>query len=361
MKRDLGDQLVVSNADGGRALRRHHERLAPGTALRSGLERILRGRTGALVVLGRNKVLDPICTGGFELDTPFTATALRELCKMDGAVIVSADLTRILAAGVHLMPDARIETEETGTRHRTADRVARQTQLPVLTVSSSMSTITLFLSEEHHLIEGPETILSHANQTLQTFERYMMRLAEVTARLSSLEVQDQVTIKDLAAVAQRLEMVRRLQREVEDHVVQLGTDGRMLELQLHELGAEVDDMAGLLEADYRPAGNTDFKISNLERLDTTALLDPLIVAKAIGFSSSEHLDTRLSIHGYRQVAQISRLPASLAARLLEHFGSLQGLFAATSSQLMEVEGVGEQRARMIREGLLRLAESAYRD
>lgn len=352
---------MLPDGDAGRALRRHHERLAPGTALRAGLERILRGRTGALVVLGRNKVLDPICTGGFQLDTPFTATALRELCKMDGAVIVSTDLTRIVAAGVHLMPDARLETEETGTRHRTADRVARQTQLPVVTVSSSMSTITLFLSDENHLIEAPETILSRANQTLQTFERYMMRLKEVTARLSSLEVQDQVTIRDVAVVAQRLEMVRRLQSEMEDYVVQLGDDGRMLELQIHELDAEVEDMAGLLEADYRPVDGDELQIANLRRIDTPALLDPLVVARVIGFSVQEHLDTRLTTHGYRQLAQISRLPASLAARLLEHFDSLQGLFAASSSQLMEVEGVGEQRARTIREGLLRLAESAYRD
>lgn len=353
--------MVLREGDASRALRRYQQQLAPGSPLRSGLERILRGRTGALIVLGRNKTLDPLCTGGFELDTAFTSTALRELCKMDGAVILNADLTRILAAGVHLMPDARIETQETGTRHRTADRVARQTELPVVTVSSSMSTITLFLREGAYLIEGPETILSRANQTLQTFERYMMRLGEVTTRLSSLEVQDQVTIKDLAVVAQRLEMVRRLQSEVADYVVQLGSDGRMLELQMQELDAEVEDMARLLEADYRPAGSSDFKISNLADLDTTALLDPVVVARTVGFAASEHLDTRLSTHGYRQVAQISRLPASLATRLLEHFGSLQGLFAASSSQLMEVEGVGAHRARMIRDGLLRLAESAYRD
>lgn len=345
-----------------RLLRRHHEMLAQGTPLRAGLERILRGRTGALIVVGRNAQLDPVVTGGFQLDTPFTPTALRELCKMDGAVIVSSELDQILAAGVHLMPDPDIETIETGTRHRTADRVARQTGLPVVTVSASMSTIALYLPDGRHVVEATETLLSRANQALQTFERYLDRFRQVTNRLSSLEVQDQVTVKDLALVAQRLELVRRLERELDDYVVQLGTDGRLLELQLLELESEVEQLGELLERDYRPEEPIDgFGIANLASLNTTDLLDPTTVARTIGFGPGDHLDTRLSTRGYRQLAQISRLPSSLGARLLEHFGSLQGLFGASSAELMQVEGVGEQRARMIRNGLIRLAESAYTD
>lgn len=342
-----------------RRLRRYHAMTAPGTALREGLERILRGRTGALIVLGTNRILDGLSTGGFELDTPFTASALRELCKMDGSVVVSSDLERIVAAGVHLMPDARITTLEMGTRHRTADRVAQETGLPVVVVSASMSTIALFLDDGRHLIEPSATILSRANQALQAFERYMSRLTEVTGRLSALEVQDQVTIKDLVVVVQRLEMVRRLEQELDDYVIQLGSDGRMLQLQMHELAAEVDELARLLERDYRPEENDTFEISGVATLATNDLLDLPTVARAIGFGSTDHLDSRLTTRGYRQMAQITRLPPALGGRLLEHFGSLQGLFAASSSELMEVDGVGEQRARMIRDGLIRLAESAY--
>ena len=348
--------------DAEQRLRRYHRLLAQGTPLRAGLERILRGRTGALVVLGRNATLDGLATGGFGLDSPFTPTALRELCKMDGAVIVTSDLDRILAAGVHLMPDAGIDTIETGTRHRTADRVARQTGLAVVTVSASMSTIALYLPDGRHVVEGTETILSRANQALRTFERYLARFQQVTSRLSSLEVQDQVTIKDLTVVAQRLELVRRLERELDDYVVELGTDGRLLELQMLELESQVATVAELLERDYRPDPDGEgFGIANLAQLDTPSLLDPATVAVTLGFGAGEHLDTRLCSRGYRQLAQITRLPSSLGGRLLEHFGSLQGLFGASSAELMEVEGVGEQRARMIRNGLVRLAESAYND
>lgn len=334
--------------------------LAPGTPLREGLERILRGRTGALVVLGVNRDVYRICTGGFDLDVAFTPTALRELAKMDGAIIVDPETDRIVKAGVHLMPDPTIETVETGTRHRTAERVARQTNVPVLSVSASMSTITLYLDSHRHLVERSDQILSRANQALQTLERYKVRLWEVTTKLSALEVQDQVTVRDFALVAQRLEMIRRLTQELDRYALELGTDGRMLTLQLHELGGGVEELRQLLEQDYRPEDNENWAgLAGLTTLGTAELLEPLSVARAIGFSTHEHLDTRISPRGYRQVAQINRLPAAFGHRLIEHFGSLQALFAATTAELQQIDGVGESRARIIRDGLVRLAESAY--
>ncbi len=343
------------------AIFEHLARMAPGTPLRDGFERILRGRTGALVVLGRNDVTDAVSTGGFDLDVAFSPTVLRELAKMDGAIVLDLEAMRIVSAGVQLMPAATISTVETGTRHRTADRVAQQSGLPVVSVSASMSTISLFLDGHRHVFEQSDAILSRANQALQTLERYRARVSEVTARLSSLEVQDQVTVADVALVAQRLEMVRRLNAELDGYVVELGTDGRLLALQLYELSAGLDDLRELLERDYRPDGDSGFAVSSLAGLDLSELLDPLAVARALGFSGQNHLDTRVAARGYRQVAQISRLPAGLGARLIEHFGSLQALFGATSSDLQAVEGVGESRARTIRDGLLRLADAAYDD
>jgi len=333
--------------------------MAPGTPLREGFERILRARTGALVVLGQNKVIDETSTGGFPLDVAYTPTALRELAKMDGAIVLDWPAGRIIRAGVQLMPDAAIETVETGTRHRTADRVARQSGLPVVSVSASMSTISLYLDQSRHLVEHSDQILSRANQALQTLERYRARLWQVTNRLSSLEVQDQVAVKDLVLVAQRLEMVRRLDRELSGYGVELGSDGRLLALQLHELMVGIEELRCLLERDYHPAGATEFGFAGLTALDTPGLLEPLTVARALGFTAHEHLDTRITTRGFRQMAQINRLPTALGERLIEHFGNLQALFAASSADLQEVDGVGEGRARVIREGLVRLAESAY--
>jgi diadenylate cyclase len=357
--------------------------VAPGTPLRDGFERILRGRTGALVVLGHGREVQDLCTGGFELDVPFTPTALRELAKMDGAIVLDAGASKILRAGVHLMPDAAIFTAETGTRHRTADRVARQTGVPVIAVSASMATISLYVDAYRQFVENPDQILARANQALQTLERYRSRLREATTRLSALEVEDQVTVRDVAAVAQRLEMVHRLDLELSEYAAELGTEGRLLALQMHELTSGLTELAGLLEKDYRPGevsgvgtggggsssgavaamGDDDptFGLGLLSALDTTQLLDLLLVARTVGFAASDQLDSRVTTRGYRQVAQINRLPASLGERLIEHFGSLQALFAASRADLQEVEGVGEQRARAIRDGLVRVAESAYAD
>ena len=226
--------------------------IAPGTALRDGLERILRGRTGALIVLGQDKTVESISTGGFTLDVPFTATGLRELAKMDGAIVVDKDITRIHRAAVHLMPDHTIPSEETGTRHRTAERVAKQTGHPVISVTQSMQIIAAYVGDIRHVLEDSGKILSRANQALATLERYKMRLDEVSATLSALEIEDLVTVRDVAVVAQRLEMVIRIAREIEDYVLELGTDGRLLSLQLEELVTGVDAERELVVRDYLP-------------------------------------------------------------------------------------------------------------
>ena len=351
--------IVASDVDRHRRLLDYLAMMAPGTPLRDGFERILRGRTGALVVLGRNKIISQISTGGFALDVVYTPTALRELAKMDGAIIFDWEADRIVRAGVQLMPDASIDTVETGTRHRTADRVSRQSGLPVVSISASMSTIALYLDHRRHLVEHSDQILTRAHQALQTLERYRGRLWEVTTKLSSLEVQDQVTVRDFAIVAQRLEMVRRLEEELDTYVVELGTDGRLLTLQLHELRAGIDELRCLLERDYHPTGSSTFGLGGLKQLNTDELLDPLTVARAVGFPYNMHLESHVTTRGFRQMAQINRLPSYLGDRLIEHFGTLQALFGASANDLQAVEGVGEGRARVIRDGLVRLAESAY--
>ncbi|HET6627482.1 MAG TPA: DNA integrity scanning diadenylate cyclase DisA [Nocardioidaceae bacterium] len=336
--------------------------IAPGTPLRDGLERILRGRTGALIVLGIDKTVDSISTGGFTLDVPFTATGLRELAKMDGALILDKDASRIQRAAVHLMPDPSIYSEETGTRHRTADRVARQTGFPVISVSQSMQIIAAYVGETRYVLEDSGQILSRANQALATLERYKLRLDEVSSTLSALEIEDLVTVRDVAVVAQRLEMVTRIAREIEDYVLELGTDGRLLSLQLDELVTGVDIERELVIRDYLPNGRKARKpeevLAELESLTSGDLVDVSAVARALGLGASEHLDGAVTPRGYRLLAKVPRLPGAVVERLVEHFGSLQKLLSAGIDDLQAVEGVGDLRARSVREGLSRLAESS---
>jgi diadenylate cyclase len=337
--------------------------VAPGTELRDSLERILRGRTGALIVLGFDRVVESLCTGGFALDVEFSATRLRELCKMDGAVVLDREGTRILRAATQLVPDSRIETSESGTRHRTAERVAKQTGFPVISVSQSMGVVALYVGDLRHVIEGSPTTLSRADQALQTLERYKARLDEVTGTLSALEIEDLVTIRDVTAVLQRLEMVRRISAEIQDYVVELGTDGRLLSLQLEELVGGLGNDRELVIRDYLPATKSGLDLpealDNLQTLNAVELLDLAAGARAVGFSVvGDSLDAPVSPLGYRLLTKVPRLPTAIVDRLVNHFESLQRLLAAGIEDLMLVEGVGEGRARAVREGLSRLAESS---
>ncbi|MGH8962473.1 MAG: DNA integrity scanning diadenylate cyclase DisA [Jatrophihabitantaceae bacterium] len=335
--------------------------VAPGTWLRDGLERILRGNTGALIVLGWDRTVETMCTGGFPLDIEFSATRLRELCKMDGAVVLSTAGDRIVYAATHLMPDPATPTEESGTRHRTAQRVARQTAYPVISVSQSMRIISLYVGDRRYVLESSGELLSRANQAIATLERYKMRLDEVSNALSALEIEDLVTVRDAAIVSQRLEMVRRIADEVTGQVVELGTDGRLLALQLNELMAGVDLDRELIVRDYIPAGRRGRAVAqvltDLTELSATDLLDLIPVARAMGLqSTADGLDSATSPRGYRLLARVPRMPGAILDRVVEHFGGLQKLLAASAEDLQVVDGVGESRARAVREAISRMAE-----
>ncbi|MEO3859014.1 DNA integrity scanning diadenylate cyclase DisA [Acrocarpospora sp. B8E8] len=338
--------------------------LAPGTALRDGLERILRGHTGGLIVLGYDDTVEELCTGGFELDVEFAATRLRELAKMDGAIVLNSGDLRIVRAAVHLVPDPGIPTDESGTRHRTAQRVARQTEFPVIAISKSMRIIALYLDGVRYVLEESAAILSKANQALATLERYKLRLDEVSGTLSALEIEDLVTVRDVSAVVQRLEMVRRISVEIEGYVVELGTDGRLISLQLDELVGGVEEDRALTIRDYLPAPSArrprrfTEAIHDLDNLSALDLLDLTRVAQILGHTGPDPLDTPVSPRGFRLLARVPRLPTTIVDRLVDHFGGLQKLLAASIDDLQVVGGVGETRARNVREGLSRLAESS---
>jgi diadenylate cyclase len=342
--------------------------VAPGTALRDGLERILRGRTGALIVLGSDRPVEQVTNGGFVLDVAFSATRLRELSKMDGAIVLDENAQTIKRAAVQLMPDPSLPTEETGTRHRTADRVSRQTHHPVISVSQSMNIIAIYVGGRRHVLEQSGEILSRANQGLATLERYKSRLDEVSGTLSALEIENLVTVRDVAIVAQRVEMVRRIRREVDNYVVELGTEGRLLALQLNELVSGVDQDRVLLVRDYLvPASNrrrrgVERALEELDALSEADLLDLARVGRTFGFSDSvDALETAVTPRGFRLLARVPRLPEVINDRIVGHFGGLQKLLAATTEDLQQVEGVGEARARSVRDGVSRLAEASILD
>ena len=336
--------------------------VAPGTELRDGLERILRGRTGALIVLGLDATVEQICSGGFSLDVDFSATRLRELSKMDGAVVLDRRATRIRKAAVQLLPDPTIETTESGTRHRTAERVAKQTGFPIISVSQSMRIVALYVGGQRHVLEDSDTILGRANQALATLERYRARLDEVSGTLSALEIEDLVTVRDVCSVVQRLEMVGRISDEIAGYVIELGVDGRLLALQLDELIGDVGADREFVIRDY-VLGRKERTLADvqaeLSALTSQQLLEMSQIGRILDLpGGGDALDAAVAPHGYRLLSKVPRLPNTTIEQLVGHFSSLQKLLAASVDDLMSVEGVGEQRARTIREGLSRLAESS---
>lgn len=336
--------------------------LAPGTPLREGIERIIRAGRGALMVIGWSPEVEPLVSGGFVIDIGATSQRIAELAKMDGALVLDAEASRVLRANVHLVPDPTIATSETGTRHRSAERTARETGLPIIAVSESMGMVNLYYGGSKHIVEEVAALLFRANQALSTLERYRSRLDEVAATLSAREVEDTVSVRDAVLTLQRAEMLRRIAHEVADHVAELGSEGRLIQLQLDELVASVADERELVVRDY--LGDRRRKLtkvlSDIGKLSTDALLDPEKVASVLAYSEDE-LDRSVTPKGYRLLSRIPRLPAAVVERLVEHFGTLPTIMEASIAELDEVEGVGESRARHIQEGLRRLAEATLLD
>ena len=339
--------------------------VAPGRPLREGLDRILQANMGALIVVGDGPEVLSICSGGLLLDAEFSPQRLSELAKMDGAIILAPDASRIARANVHLVPSPDVPTSETGTRHRTAERVARSIDVPVISVSEDMSIIAVYRHDQKHPIETIPRLLNRANQALQTLERYKNRLDTVSSALSALEVEDLVTVRDVVTVLQRAEMVRRIADEIEGYIVELGVDGRLVLLQLEELMGGVDDDRRQVIKDYYRNDTTwhlDNALGTLGQLSTEELLDLKIVSRVLNLPlGATELDVGAQPKGYRLLSKIPRLPESVIDQIADHFGNLQKVMRATTDDLDAVEGVGDTRARAIKEGLTRLAESSILD
>jgi diadenylate cyclase len=333
--------------------------LAPGSVLREGIERVIRAGRGALLVIGWTPEIQPLVSGGFVIDIASTSQRIAELAKMDGALVLDGQGERILRANVHLVPDPRIETQETGTRHRSAERSARQTGAPVITVSESMGMVTLYLGDRKRVVEEVSALLVRANQALSTLERYRYRLDEVSATLSAREVEDAATVRDALLTLQRAEMMRRIAAEVEDHVVELGSEGRLIRLQLDELVASVTDDRELLVRDYLADRRRKFAkvLEDLTRLTTDELLDTSRVAEVLSLDP-EAQDRPATPRGYRLLTRIPRLPAAVIERLVERFATFPRVMEATVEEFVAIEGIGNARARAIQEGLRRLAEAS---
>ena len=335
------------------------KRVAPGTDLRQGIDDIIRSREGALIVVGEPTELGFLFSGGISLDQPFTPQLLYELAKMDGAIIVNSDLTRLAVANVQLMPDRKIASSETGTRHRTAERVAKQTNALVISISQQRSTISVFVGHARYQLDQITDVLAKTNQALATLDTYRQRLEQVVTRLTALEFQNAVVLDDVLVVLQRAEMNTRMAEEIERDCVELGTEGRLIRMQLEELVGHVPREKAAVIADYHAEGGAERAREGLDALAGLPYQDLLEfeLLAVIGYPATVNpLDHSVSPRGYRVLSHIPRLPDGVVRRVVTKMDGLDSIVRASQRDLEGVDGVGAVRAREIREGLRRLQE-----
>ena len=334
--------------------------VAPSTALRAGIDDIIRAELGALIVIGDPNALSFLYSGGMRLDLPFTSQLLYELAKMDGAIILNELAQKIVYANVQLMPDPSIASDETGTRHRTAERVAKQTDALVISISQQRETVTVFIRDLRYQLGEISDVLARTNQALGTLETYRQRLDQGLTRLTALEFQSAVMLDDVLVVVQRAEMTTRMTEEIERNCVELGGEGRLIRMQLEELMEDVPRDKLSVVFDYEPSGDPAKATEVLERLASlthTQLLEFEELAEVLGYPRETNpLDFGVQPRGYRVLSRIPRLPDTVIRHLVRDFSSLDAVVRASHRDLEAVDGVGAVRAREIREGLRRLQE-----
>ncbi|SHF09145.1 diadenylate cyclase [Seinonella peptonophila] len=339
--------------------------IAPGTEFREGLDNVLGARTGALIVVGFDEKVKDIVDGGFHIDSPFSAAHLYELAKMDGAIILSNDGRKILYANTQLVPNSSIPSTETGIRHRTAQRTAKQTDKLVISISQRRNIITLYKGVTSYALKDIGVILTKANQAIQTLEKYKSNLDQSATDLSALEFEELVTLYEVVMVLQRVEMVLRVKNEIESYISELGTEGRLIRMQLEELVSKVEEEAYLLIRDYSAdlGDPTPSEVlCEMKKLSADELLEHTHLARILGYVGAMNIhEIPVSPRGFRMLSKIPRLPNNIILKLVARFETLSRMMVASIQELDEVEGIGDVRARTIKDGLKRIQEQVFID
>jgi len=328
--------------------------------LREGIDNIVHAHTGGLIVVGELDEISHMLSGGIRLDIDYTPAMLYQVAKMDGAIVLNAEATKIAWANVQLMPDPTILSSETGTRHRTAERVSKQTDALVIAVSARREVVSLYVEGAKYILQDIPAVLAKANQGLATLDKYRQRLDEVAGRLTVLEFEGRTVLHDALVVLQRAELVTRMAVEVERYIVELGTEGRLIEMQLEETMVGVAAEKTALLRDYAIEDSEEALASMLQalsRLPHEDVLDFGRLAELLGYDRKiSTVDFPVSPRGYRVLGRVPRIPKLVVQKITHELGGLEEVLAASDVELAAVDGVGPSRAKDIREGLRRLQE-----
>ncbi|MBQ9280162.1 MAG: DNA integrity scanning diadenylate cyclase DisA [Clostridia bacterium] len=337
--------------------------IAPGTNLREGLDNILKAKTGALIVISDSPDVMKLADGGFKINEDYSPAKIYELAKMDGAIVLSGDAKKIILANTQLIPDSSIVTVETGTRHRSGERVAKQTKELVVSISQRRNIITLFKGNTRYVIQDSVKVLARANQAMQTLEKYKVAFDDIISVINEFEFDDVVTLQNVVTAIQRAELCMKVVSEIDSYIIELGDEGRLLELQLTELSKAVDEEEKLLIKDYLVDPlTTDSVIESISSLSRSELMDFNLIARKLGYETDKSLeDIEVPSRGFRQLTKIPKTPIGIIEKMNKTLGDFQHIIMATIEELDDVEGIGEIRAKNIKQGIKRMHEQVIYD
>lgn len=329
--------------------------ITPGTPLREGVYNIIDAGIGALIVVGMDEAVEKMLDGGFYINCEYTPERIFELAKMDGAIIVDEECKTIIYANVHLQVDRKYSSEESGTRHRTAQRAGKQTNKLVIAVSERRKTISLYKGEMRYKLKNMAEIMNEASQALKTMERYRYVLDKSLANLTILELDDIVTIYDAALVLQRFEMMMRIEEELKGYVLELGVEGRLIELQLEDLAQDIHEEMLEFLSDYK-SEDVEYEsiLAQLREFNNTELLEIENFASVLGYKKSySSLDNKISPKGYRILGKISKLTKKDIEKLVSNYGELSSIQEAPIEELSDTK-LSKLKIKAIKNGLKRL-------
>lgn len=329
---------------------------APGTALRTALDMIIAGHLGALITIGDEDAVIAAGTDGFKLDVSFTASRLFELCKMDGAVVIDKDITKILRANFHLNPDPTLPTAETGTRHRTAARMSLLTNAIVISISERRQVVNVYVDGKGSQLRPTPEVMSTATQLTGIMQSTREQLDRQLLRLSTLELNNFVTLADVSSVIYLCEMLMTSAAELDSCILELGRNGRVIDMQRQEYAGTIDEEYTLLIRDYAldsseanaAAIREEFRKTPNDQLRTSRN-----VARILGYEDLS-VDSIMTPLGLRTLNRVSVVRKGMADKIIDEYGSLQDIVAAVEEDPAKLEEVGVNNPDVLADSLHRM-------
>ena len=337
--------------------------LAPGTPLRSAIDRVQEASLGAIVVLGDPSDLSGIIRGGFKLNTPYTPQKLYELSKMDGGIILSEDIKTIYGANIQLQPNSNIKTDESGTRHQSAHRVAKQTGNLVITVSERRNKITIYKGEFRYTLHDIGDLLVKSSQAMTALEKYAVAISKNLINLTVSEFDNMVTLYDIVEIIRMYGLLFRMSDELIEYISELGAEGRLVKIQYQEIMLNQDEEFTDLIRDYKKNDEKVEKVmENLRMLNKEELLEDENIVEILGYNLKNiSLDEIINSRGYRILGTINKVTKKDIEMLVAEFTEIQSILMATAEEMTQVKGISKLKAEHINKALIRLRNRVMLD